>query len=250
MVYIKTGTLKGRRLKIPKSARVSQGLLRQKIFDFLADFVKGARILDLYAGAGTFGFEAFSRGASHVTFVENNIGAILRIKQNLERLGLQNISNGFTIIRSEVDVFLNNEIKKYQKVGATKYDIIFIDPPYKKILNQTVEHQKRYVRKVLFKAYKLLNNNAVVILKLHKKIPVTLMSGMALLKTINHGINAVYVLVQPQANQYEKKLAGERLIYGSKEFVQVGGRKSTKIKKGIKKKKLNEQDYYEFSKLV
>ena len=68
------GRYKGRRLKVPtwEGLRPTSDKLRETLFNILAPRIEGARVLDGYAGTGAIGIEAISRGAAHVTFVEQN----------------------------------------------------------------------------------------------------------------------------------------------------------------------------------
>jgi 16S rRNA (guanine966-N2)-methyltransferase len=78
----------------------------------------GARVLDLYAGSGALGFEALSRGAASVTFVESDRTAVNVLRGNIKTLGLP----GATVAQSRVRTFL---------AGApAEHDLILLDPPY------------------------------------------------------------------------------------------------------------------------
>ena len=80
------GLLKGRVLKTPDSdtTRPTTGMLRQAVFNICQDWMPEARFLDLFAGSGAMGFEAISRGASFVTFVESDSRASQIIRDNAE----------------------------------------------------------------------------------------------------------------------------------------------------------------------
>src|SRR5919199_1476259 len=84
------GTLKGRRLKTPTwdGLRPTSDKLRETLFNILAPRIDGARVLDGYAGTGALGVEALSRGASHVTFVDNDRRAQALIADNLAHCGV------------------------------------------------------------------------------------------------------------------------------------------------------------------
>src|SRR5262249_52271405 len=93
------GTLKGRQLKAPKweGLRPTSDKLRETLFNVLAARVPGARVLDGYAGTGAVGIEALSRGAAHVTFLEQDRRAAALIEENLAQCGVE---NGYAIIRA------------------------------------------------------------------------------------------------------------------------------------------------------
>ena len=79
------GTLKGRRLETPdwEGLRPTSDRLRETLFNVLAPRIGGAHVLDGYAGTGAIGIEALSRGAAHVTFVEQDPRAQRLIERNL-----------------------------------------------------------------------------------------------------------------------------------------------------------------------
>ena len=91
--------------------------LRESLFNILAPRIQGARFADLYAGTGAVGIEAISRGASLVTFVEQNRAAAGVIRENLKALG----------IAARADVRQGKVTKLAEKLEA---DIVFVDPPY------------------------------------------------------------------------------------------------------------------------
>jgi 16S rRNA (guanine966-N2)-methyltransferase len=117
-----SGTAGGLHLKSPKrhALRPTQDRIRQVIFSSLAELVPGARVLDLYAGTGSFGIEALSRGATAATFVEQDKEAVQCIRDNLAHCRLQG-----DVRQAQVETFL-------AKPPPEPYDLIFADPPYNK----------------------------------------------------------------------------------------------------------------------
>ena len=118
---IVAGSLKGRTLETPdwEGLRPTSDRLRETLFNVLAPHIEGARFLDAYAGTGAVGIEALSRGAAHVTFVEQDRRAQRLIETNLERC---RIENRYAIIRVGF-------------AGAAgqlnePFDLLFLDPPY------------------------------------------------------------------------------------------------------------------------
>lgn len=113
------GKAKGRSLKVPRVvSRPTADRVRESLFGMLAAVVEGAEVLDLFAGAGSLGLEALSRGASSCDFVEKDRGACRVIEENLKTTGLA----GGRVTPMEVKLFLQ-ALKK-------NYDLIFADPPY------------------------------------------------------------------------------------------------------------------------
>ena len=86
---ITAGEWRGRVVSTPsgREVRPTRAMVRQSLYDILGNRVVGARMLDLYAGAGTVGFEALSRGAASVTFVERHREALALIAKTAERFG-------------------------------------------------------------------------------------------------------------------------------------------------------------------
>jgi 16S rRNA (guanine966-N2)-methyltransferase len=83
----------------------------------IGDWVEDARVLDLYAGSGSFGLEALSRGATLATFVENGNRALEALRTNIRAVAL-----GGTVVSSSVDDFLTR--------ADGEFDLAFMDPPW------------------------------------------------------------------------------------------------------------------------
>ena len=113
------GVAGGRRLISPRGlhTRPATGRLREALFSSLGALVEGARVVDLYAGTGSFGLEALSRGAASATFVERDPAALRALRANVERVGL-----GGEVVPAPVDDAL--------RADFGRYDIAFVDPPY------------------------------------------------------------------------------------------------------------------------
>lgn len=115
------GIAKGRKLKSPRTEATRPILDRVKValFDLLGDTVVDATFLDLFAGTGSVGIEALSRGAKRAVFVENNPEAIKVIKENLRLTGF--LENG-EIVRRDV-------LKYIEGIRGEKFDVIYVAPP-------------------------------------------------------------------------------------------------------------------------
>ena len=154
-----SGNFKGKKILIPKDrqTRPLKDLTKESIFNIILHSnkidvqIKGSNILDLFSGVGSFGLEAFSRGAKNITFVENYSGVITILKKNIKSL---NLNKNIKII--EKDIINNLDFKIFN----TEFDIIFIDPPYK----------EENIQLVLFKILnsKILKNKGIIILHRHK----------------------------------------------------------------------------------
>ena len=121
MLKIIAGEYRGRILKTPegKQVRPSSGLLRGVIFNVLGDLVSGKNVLDIYAGGGSLGIEALSRGAAMATMVEADRATAGLIRQNLEMLKVQDKAR--VVIQDALD---------FVSSSGGKYDIVLADPPY------------------------------------------------------------------------------------------------------------------------
>ena len=101
--------------------RPTSDRVRENVFNIVAPWVEGARVLDVYAGSGAMGLEALSRGAAAVVFVESDADAVRAIERNLDKLRL----TGATILRAGVTTGLAQEA-----AADRKYDLVLADPPY------------------------------------------------------------------------------------------------------------------------
>lgn len=118
------GEFKGRLLKTPKgnTTRPTQSMVREALFNICQNCITNSCFLDLFAGSGSMGFEALSRGASHVSFIEKDKNAACCIRENIEHLQVQAKSTLYPID-------FRIALKKLEKKGEL-FDLIYIDPPY------------------------------------------------------------------------------------------------------------------------
>ena len=116
------GSAGGVHLIVPKTdIRPTMDRVKAAIFSSLGDKVPGARVLDLFAGTGSLGIEALSRGSASAVFVENNAAAAETIKRNFAKTGLRG-----EVRQMDVFSFLDRAAK------PGEFDIVFADPPYAK----------------------------------------------------------------------------------------------------------------------
>jgi 16S rRNA (guanine(966)-N(2))-methyltransferase RsmD len=118
------GRLRGRRLHPAKgrATRPTTDRARAGLFDWLGARVEGARVLDLYAGTGSLGIEALSRGAGHVTFVERDAAARAALSRNRDELDLGDCSR---VLAADVA----RALPALASAGE-RFDLVFADPPY------------------------------------------------------------------------------------------------------------------------
>ncbi len=121
---ITAGEWRGRVVSTPPGLEVrpTRAMVRQSLFDILGPRVVGARMIDLYAGAGTVGFEALSRGAATVTFVERHREALALIAATAERFHCR---DRCTLVGADVPRWLRGAAT--QTADAT---LCYVDAPY------------------------------------------------------------------------------------------------------------------------
>ncbi|MCY4370986.1 MAG: 16S rRNA (guanine(966)-N(2))-methyltransferase RsmD [bacterium] len=121
------GFARGRRLKAPRglTTRPMTDRVREALFSTIAAVLPGADVLDLYAGTGSLGLEALSRGASSAVFVERNPAALRVLRANVEAVGL-----GGGVVAMEVGRFLSRKVTRMKSCGLNRFDLVFVDPPY------------------------------------------------------------------------------------------------------------------------
>lgn len=116
------GEAKGQTLVVPRGGgtRSATDRIRETLFAIVEPQLEGARVLDLFAGAGTLGIEALSRGASRVTFVERGAEAVKALRRNLET----------TKFAARSEVVSANVIAYLDSRPRGPFDIVFCDPPF------------------------------------------------------------------------------------------------------------------------
>jgi 16S rRNA (guanine(966)-N(2))-methyltransferase RsmD len=121
------GEYKGRRFPPVKGAdiRYTSDRVKESFFSILSSTVSGSRFLDIFAGSGNVGIEALSRGAESVTFVDINPICIRAISSNLEKCRIDANSPQVRLMRMSALLAI-----EYFRRHETKFDIIFLDPPY------------------------------------------------------------------------------------------------------------------------
>lgn len=119
-VRIIGGQWRGRKIHFPaiSGLRPTPDRVRETVFNWLAPVIHGARCLDLFTGSGALGLEALSRGAAHVTFIDQDRTIITHLKQQLATLNADN-----TEVYCAKFPFTTKEFSK-------KFDVVFLDPPF------------------------------------------------------------------------------------------------------------------------
>ena len=177
-----SGHYKGKKILLPKDklTRPLKDLTKESIFNIikhskLLDIsLENSNILDLFSGVGSFGLECLSRGAASVTFLESYKEVLTILKKNIDNLKQQGSSS---II--EKDIFAENTLKKINN----KFDIIFMDPPYK---------EKKLVNLLdTIIKLKLLKDNGIIIIHRHKKEKDIFPNEFNIIIKKNYGISKI-----------------------------------------------------------
>lgn len=169
------GTYKGRRLNCPKgdAVRPTTDKVKEAMFGAIQFQIQGANVLDAFAGSGALGIEALSRGAGHVDFIERNKICKKILEENLRSVGAENCR-----------IYHGNVIKLMPTLS--KYDLVFMDPPYDEGLYIPLLETARNAEK--------LTQDAVVVMECRRKFDFILPVGYNLRKRKDYGdISLLYL---------------------------------------------------------
>ncbi len=177
------GDYKGRKIFKPldKETRPLKDLTKESIFNILEHSknvkisIKKSNVLDVFSGTGSFGLECISRGASKVYFIEQHKLSIKILIKNIEKLNCE----------KKVKLFSESvfDLKKIKKVRENKFNLIFLDPPYKEknitlLLNE-------------INGMNILIDEGIVVLHRHKKSNDNFNNKFKILRTENYGISKI-----------------------------------------------------------
>tara|TARA_B100000315_G_scaffold55468_1_gene49667 strand:- start:66 stop:632 length:567 start_codon:yes stop_codon:yes gene_type:complete len=177
------GDYKGRKIFEPldKETRPLKNLTKESIFNILEHSknvgisIKKSNVLDLFSGTGSFGLECISRRASKVYFIEQREPSIKILTKNIKKLNCE----------KKVNLFSENvfDLKKIKKIRENKFDLIFLDPPYKEkninlLLNEINEMN-------------ILIEEGIIVLHKHKRSNDNFDNKFKILRTENYGISKV-----------------------------------------------------------
>jgi 16S rRNA (guanine966-N2)-methyltransferase len=176
------GRAKGRRLTAFKGLdiRPTSDLVREAIFDLIGQDWQDAEVLDLYAGTGSLGIEALSRGASRAVFIDLSRKALDIANKNLEICGFRD--SGFT-----VKADLSRGLPKKPFLEKRRVDLVFVDPPYEKGLALALLVDDLAIREILAK-------DAIVVVETRKSEILPETAGpLRLIKSRTYGDTRVHV---------------------------------------------------------
>jgi 16S rRNA (guanine966-N2)-methyltransferase len=180
-----SGTFRGKKILEPKDikTRPLKDLTKESIFNILSHSNKlkidleNSNILDLFSGVGSFGIECLSRGAKYVVFAEKYNGVLPVLKKNLQ--SLKSIEN-YEIL--EKNIYNISFLKSLDK----KFDIVFMDPPYKdKDINLLFDNIYNH---------KILNENAILIIHRHKDEKDLIPNKLKIIEEKKYGLSKIIFL--------------------------------------------------------
>ena len=179
------GDFKGKKILQPKDklTRPLKDLTKESIFNIINHSnlininIKKSNMLDLFAGVGSFGLECISRGCLSVTFFENYTKVIKILKLNIESMNIQ----------KKIKIMKRNLFEdKSLNLISQKFEIIFIDPPFK-------EEKLNFLLKKIQKL-KLLSKNGIIIMHRHKNQKDTFPKGYKVIIEKFYGISTIIFL--------------------------------------------------------
>ena len=180
-----SGTFRGKKILEPKDikTRPLKDLTKESIFNILNHSNKfkidleNSNILDLFSGVGSFGIECLSRGANYVVFAEKYNGVLPVLKKNLQ--SLKSVENYEILEKNIYDI---NFLKSLDK----KFDIVFMDPPYKdkdiNLLLDSIHYQK------------ILNENGILIIHRHKDEKDLIPNKLKIIEEKKYGLSKIIFL--------------------------------------------------------
>lgn len=154
--------------------RPTMDRVKESLFAMIQNYIDNSNCLDLFAGSGNLGLEAMSEGASVCTFIDSNKVAVKTINENLAKL---NIENGKVYLK---------DFRTFLKETNDKYNLIFIDPPYKTSFIKDAL--------ILIERYDLLIDNGLVILESDSKDKLIYSDYYSVLKERKFGDKFILIL--------------------------------------------------------
>ena len=149
------GSAKGRKILSPEGMETRPTLdrIKESIFSIIQTKIQGSKVIDVFAGTGSLGLEAASRGAEKCYLVDKNNTTYKYLQQNIINLGFEDICKSFNMDSYEAIRSFSGKMEKF--------DLIFIDPPYlKNMIPPAVEG---------IYSGKLLNKDGLIVTKIDSK---------------------------------------------------------------------------------
>lgn len=175
------GQAKGRKLKSVKGTptRPTSDRVKEALFNIISPYLYLSKGLDLYAGFGGLGLEALSRGVESFFFIERNKRNCQLIKENINISGFNNQA-----------MVKRDDVLEFIKKTNEKYDLIFMDPPYKQgLVEKTLG---------LILEYDIINSGAIVVVEHEKSLKLKDKDKLKIIKEKVYGDTAITVLLKEE----------------------------------------------------
>ena len=182
-IRVISGQFRGRKLPVHdlEGLRPTTDRIKETVFNWLMHDTRDARVLDCFAGSGGLGFEALSRFADSALFVELNKSAALQLKDNIKTLNLNN-----------ADVENCDSLTLFSQVNSGQaFDLVFVDPPFRKGLAQTCcAHLEQN---------KWLSEHATIYVEVEKELQIQVPANWQLIKEKQAGqvLCQLYQRIEP-----------------------------------------------------
>jgi len=183
-----SGSLKGRDLgSVPDGVRPTSDRVRESLFSILGD-IQGKSVLDLFAGTGALGLEAYSRGASRVVFVERSRKVAHALRKRLRSLDLEDAGKDLKLLSMDAEKALRVLSKPPTEGDRISFDFVFMDPPY-------ADGHRVGTLEALFAA-RVLSTDGVVVVEGPKRHPLPAVVGGRVLEERFYGDTILTWLAQ------------------------------------------------------
>jgi len=151
------GQWRGRKLPVLNKAglRPTTDRVKETVFNWLMPIIEGSRCLDAFAGAGSLGFEAASRGATEVTLLEKDKQVAQHLKQQCQ-----------TLKATQITPICTDTLRFLSKPASQTFSLVFLDPPFhKNLLSDCIQQLENQ---------QWLTENAFIYIEVEKKLPLEL----------------------------------------------------------------------------
>ena len=120
------GKWRGRKIRFDdaEGLRPTTDRIRETVFNWLQPYIHQSCCLDVFAGSGVLGFEALSRGAQEIVFIEQNIKTVKRLKESINTLNAEKV----TVFHQDALAWLRSV--QSDKGFSYRFDLVFLDPPF------------------------------------------------------------------------------------------------------------------------
>ena len=182
IVRVISGYARGRHITAPKGTKIrpTSDRVKEAIFNTISTLVIQSDFLDMFAGTGSIGIEALSRGADSCTFIDKSPQAIRCIKNNLSNLGFDDRS-----------IVMQGDSREVAAKLTKTYDIIFLDPPYGKDL----------VISIMKNLKLLLKEEGIIVVETENKIELpSQYETFQLIKTSKYGDTQIWYYQRQNSN--------------------------------------------------